>query len=70
MSTVRSNRIKFNQDVFDVKVAKITSHIHYRHDSRKKEIWIDKNRDHLENMYNLINLECGFVDFCNYIYLH
>jgi hypothetical protein len=60
---------KFDESVFDVKVAKSIVAIHYkvkRSDGFSK--WVDKNLFHLQKLYSLSNLSCTPEEFYTYIY--
>lgn len=63
---------KFDEAEFDRKVCQITYNIHNKVKSTKMDLdynkWFNQNIEHLENMYNLSELECDFEDFCNWVY--
>ena len=66
---------RFNEDSFDVKVAKSIIASHFSDESYKKENikfsnWVDNNYKHLETMYSLSNLSSPFETFITYIYDH
>ena len=60
----------FNVNEFDENVAKTIVSIHYSEEKKKFNKWINKNKEHLEAMYLLSGLDCGFDIFSDYIYLN
>ena len=63
---------KFDVEAFDQKVAESISKIHrdtyrYRTEQKYKE-WSTNNLEHLEEMYNLSELDCDFNAFCSFVY--
>lgn len=64
----------FNENNFDENIAKITASIHYNVETNKETLkfnkWAKVNKEHLEVMYVLSRLDCGFDMFSDYIYMH
>ena len=57
----------FNQDEFDMKVAKSIVLIH-RNSEKGYSRWVEKNLEHLEDLSNLANVE--LETFATYVYDH
>ena len=63
---LKNKKYVFNEDIFDIKVAKSIRKAHTKKD--KFSDWVNENLTHLKNLYNLSCLSCKEADFYFYIY--
>ena len=63
---------KFDVEAFDREVVESISKIHRdayrRKEEQKYEEWCVNNLEHLDEMYNLSELDCDFNTFCSFVY--
>lgn len=60
--------MSFNQDEFDIKVAKSIIQIHKKFPEKEYSRWVEKNIEHLEDMSNLANIP--LETFATFVYDH
>lgn len=69
-----SETLKFDVNTFDRKVGNIIARFENKRlqniDQCRYNEWINEYLIHLENIYDLSNLDIDFEDFCNYIYIN
>ena len=65
---------ELDEDNFDAKVASIIVKIHGTNKRKLNHIkyndWVNENREHLNNLYELSGVNCELDEFYSYVYDH
>lgn len=68
--TRKPKNIKFQEEDFDTKVAKVITNIHKKEKQKKFSQWVNENYYHLKKLYTLSGMDLSEEEFYVYMYDH